>query len=136
MIKGEIALAEAEELLDRSIREQATRYVPDAIETLGKYTQGQQVGEAAPTASVVRQSARDIIEFAGGRPETRSPNASSEVGGVNIFITKYGSDDAPVHISTNGRDVVMEAELVGNKTVARKYEVPDAKPDKAEGKRD
>lgn len=90
--KQDEALAVAEEIHAKSIQDQALEYVPDAMQTLGSFARGQKVGEVKPNASVTRASARDIIEFAGGRPETRDPRVGSDGGGVQIVINQYGSE--------------------------------------------
>ena len=90
--KQDEALAVAEEIQKRSIQDQALAYVPDAMRTLGSFARGEAVGEVTPNASVARSSARDIIEFAGGRPETRDPRVGADGGGVQIVINQYGSE--------------------------------------------
>jgi hypothetical protein len=136
------AITEAEELLAKSIREQAAEFVPDAVSSLGAYAKGETVGKTEPTASVVRQSARDIIEFAGGRPETRDPRAGGSDGSVNIFITKYGGgDDDPITIdgiAAFSKELAAQskADAAPNGShdhrVTRSYEVHDAQDDPGE----
>ena len=94
MSKADDALVKAEEIRERSIQDQAMELVPDAMKTLGKFAKGKKVSGVTPTANVVRSAARDILEMAGGRPETRDPRIGGGEGNVNIFIQQFGSDEA------------------------------------------
>ena len=87
-------LAKAEESYERSIRQEAMAHVPAAMKTLAKFSSGKAVGRGKkkiePTAAVVRSSARDIIEFAGGRPETRDPRVGDPGLNLTIVINRFG----------------------------------------------
>lgn len=145
MGKAEEALVKAEEIRQKSIQDHAMEMVPDAMKTLGKFARGQKVRGISPTASVTRQSARDIIEFAGGRPETRDPRIGDSGQQVNIFIQQFGSDEArrmaeaglvkeiPLPPAPGTPDAtLLEAEVARTPTITRKFEVPDAPPVLAE----
>ena len=94
MSKADDARVKAEEIRERSIQDQAMELVPDAMKTLGKFAKGKKVSGVTPTANVVRSATRDILEMAGGRPETRDPRIGGGEGNVNIFIQQFGSDEA------------------------------------------
>lgn len=123
------ALAKAEEIQERSIQVMALEYVPDAISTLGKFARGKKVGAITPTAGVVQKSARDIIEFAGGRPETRDPRVG-EAGAVQVVIQQFGPEVAQKILAGEiiGQKKFMKAavtiDIEGSK-VGKDYEVPD-----------
>jgi hypothetical protein len=129
LIHGEEGLAVAEEQFERSIRNRAAEFAPHAVDTLGAFAQGKKVNESIPSAAVIRQSARDIIEFAGGRPETRDPRIGGvDFGGVNIYITQFG-DGKPVEKIVKGVNIDIDpANLPDrtskpNKSITRTYEV-------------
>lgn len=107
---AESSLIAAEDLHDLSIQQRAQEHVPAAIKTLSKYAKGQKVGRggAKPPPSVIRSSARDILEMAGGRPETRDPHTADAGQQIQVFIQQFGTgevvrllvgDDAPIDVT-------------------------------------
>lgn len=125
------AMAEAEAIQERTIQDQALGYVPKALKTLGKFAAGQQVNKVKPSPQVMRAAARDIVEFAGGRPETRDPRIGSDGASLTIQIMQFGSGE-PATILSGGREVPLlrgdaftEAEHART-SVAESFEVPDA----------
>lgn len=112
------ALAQAEELMAESVRRQAAAFVPDAVSTLGAFAMGHDVNGVEPAAPTVAKAARDIIEFAGGRPETRDPRTTDPSQQVQIFIQKFGDDDyIEVNPSFDAEDPaskLVEAETMAN----------------------
>jgi len=120
-------LAKAEDIQAKSIQSQAEKLVPEAIDTLGKLMKGKSVGAAKPNATVVRSAARDIIEFAGGRPETRDPHAG-DAGALQIVIQQFGPEVAQRILVTNDIPGVkrMEKPREINPSVSEEFEVPDA----------
>jgi hypothetical protein len=104
-------LAKAEEIEQKSIQETAMEMVPDAMETLKRLMKGRAIGQAKPNASVVRSAARDVIEFAGGRPETRDP-VKGDVNGMQIYIQQFGpevTEKVLVHILGNKKEPAPKA---------------------------
>ena len=136
MSKADDALVKAEDIREQSIQDQAMALVPDAMKTLGQFAKGRKVAGIKPTASVTRASARDILEMAGGRPETRDPRIGGGEGNVQIFIQQFGSEEAR-RLAEGGivRDVsqamagtpdetLLEAEIRSH-PVARTFTIPD-----------
>ena len=112
---GRTALAEMERRLSESIQLAASEYVPEAVKTLGEFAKGEPVNKIEPSAPVVRQSARDIIEFAGGRPETRAPEVAAGNNEVNIYVMRFGEEKAiPL-------EAALEAEVVNNPLAAAEH---------------
>lgn len=129
-VQGDQALVEAEVILDRSIQMQALELAPDAIETLGKFAKGEDVNKVTPNAQVVRSSARDIIEFAGGRPETRDPRIGGGDQNLTIVIQKFGDGttrrvDVGVPTEMEEQDPMTIAEDA-LKSISKAFEIPDA----------
>lgn len=126
-------LAEAERQVELSIQEQAAEHVDSAIGSLAKFAKGRQVGKVKPSASTVYNAAKSIIEFAGGRPETRDPRTGDVGGGVQIYIQQFGSGTAtqleamqPIDVTDMSRPDALLAQAEHKvETVSKTYEVKD-----------
>lgn len=126
----------AEEIHERSIQQQAMDYVPNAMKTLGKFAKGNEVNKVKPSAGVVRAAARDIVEFAGGRPETRDPRIGAGTQNLTFIIQRFADGsthklEAHATIETELLDPIAVAEraLEG---IHKTFEVPDAPTDRRE----
>jgi len=130
---GSDILAEADRQLEDSIQDLALGHAPDAIDTLAKFSKGQKVGGVEPTAHVVRSSARDIVEFAGGRPETRDPRVAD--GSQHLTIVLERKSDGELrrfeHASEgdfkeiiDGAEKLIEA-VLPRKSVKKTFDMPD-----------
>ena len=130
------AIAEAEAALSESVRRQAAAFVPDAIESLGTFARGGAVNGIDPSASVVAKTARDIIEFAGGRPETRDPNTTDPSQQVHIYIQDFGTKEyRELNASIDREDQsskLLEAEEMVANDVSDVFEVEYAETDPGE----
>lgn len=123
------AMAKAEEIMEASVRAQANEYVPGAIDTLGSFSTGQSVNGIDPKDTTVRQSARDVIEFAFGRPETREPSHTDSSQQIHIYIQRFGDgqlikavDGSVIDVDTS--NPFESAERLVN-DISRTYEVAD-----------
>ncbi len=103
-------LERAEELASQTIREQAFEHVSDAVKTLGKYSRGKRVSRNTPlpAPNVIRQAAKDILELAGGRPETRDPRIGDPNEQVRIYVMQFGGSGQPTEIDV-GKAVQVDA---------------------------
>ena len=99
------AIAKAEAYLAESVRKKAAGFVQDAVDTLGAFARGEEVNGVQPKDNTVRASARDIIEFAGGRPETRDPTTSDPSQQVHIYIQRF-SDGKVVQAAMGGGEII------------------------------
>lgn len=125
------ALEKAEEIQERAIQAQALEHVPKAIEALGKFSRGEKVGKVVPNSHVVRSSARDIIEFAGGRPETRDPRIGDGARQLTIVIARFGDGSTRTIDTSFQADVTPENDPIAIaedalRSVSKAFEVPDA----------
>ena len=108
--KAANTLKRAEEMAAQSIREQAFDHVPSAMKTLGKYSKGLRASKntPAPAPNVIRAAAKDIIELAGGRPETRDPRIGDPNEQVRIYVMQFGGAGQPTEIEF-GKTVQVDA---------------------------
>lgn len=123
------AMMVAEEQLAQSVRAQAAEYVTDAVDTLGSFAKGDDVNGIEPAAPTVASAAKTIIEFAGGRPETRDPKTSDPSQQVHIYIQRFGEENDVIEAVNEAAAV---AQSVVEKGFSRTYEVPDAPTDQGE----
>lgn len=126
----------AEEAMSESIRLQLVAHVPAAIESLAALSRGETVGVVKEvSASTVRSASRDILEMAGGRPETRDPRVSDPSTQVHIYVQKHGPGGGYQRIADVSGPVDAMAELahglVGGpplrkpESVVHEYEIPE-----------
>lgn len=130
--KAIAAARDAEQALTESIRLQASKHIPDAIETLAALAKGECIGDIDKlTSSTVRSAARDILELSGGRPETRDPRTSDPSQQVHIYIQKFGGPE-PEFIPVVNEYVEGPAEEpMVSESIAQEYEVDDAEAEVA-----
>ena len=122
-------IEKAEEIEQKSIQDQALEHVDGAMGSLAKFSKGHQVGGVKPSAATIYNASKSIIEFAGGKPETREP-VMTESKGVQIFIQQFGSGEsrsieavAPIDVDPHSPNAALAtAEHVVN-TVTKAYEV-------------
>lgn len=129
------AIAKAEQIQEQTIQQQAGEFVPKALKTLGKFSQGLQVNKIKPTAQVVAKSARDIVEIAGGRPETRDPRIGDGSQNLTIVLqrftdgtTKKIDRSAVIDIDAQPISPIEAAEQLVS-SVTRTFEVEDGPDD-------
>lgn len=127
----ESALEKAEEFLSESVRKKAATYVQDAVDALGSFARGESVNGVEPKDNTVRASARDIIEFAGGRPETRDPKTSDPSQQVHIYIQRFSdgklveADGTPIDIDAERVDDPLAMAEAAAKSVGKTYSLPE-----------
>lgn len=127
-------IAAAEKIQLRSIQDMALDFAPAAIETLGKFARGKGVGGVKPTAQVTRAAARDIVEFAGGRPETRDPRIGDGSQNLTIILERKSDgtirkliqpiEDA-VEATFREAESLVEA-VIPRKSIRRKFLMPES----------